>query len=78
MAESFVKSEFGGLLVKVSANVGSDVGGKLYLIPKSSLSQFEFAPERGADFDAAFADNKLINVDYAAFRQDFIFRGSSG
>jgi hypothetical protein len=78
MAPTIVEGEFRGLIVKVSAKVGGEVGGKLYLIPESSLSQFEFARTNRAEFDAAFATNTLINVDYAAFRQDFIFRGSSG
>ena len=78
MAPTIVEGEFRGLIVKVSADVGGEVRGKLFLIPESSSSQFEFAPTNREEFDAAFVSNKLINVDYAAFRQDFIFRGSSG
>jgi len=78
MAPIIVEGEFRGLLVKVSAEVSGEVKGKLYLIPESSLSQFEFAPSDRAQFDAELTSKGLINVDYAVFRQDFIFRGSSG
>jgi hypothetical protein len=64
---------FGGLLVKLKPTFG----GKIYLIPQSSLPEFEFKPQEGSSFNNSL-NGKLQNLDYAIYAPDFIVYGSAG
>jgi hypothetical protein len=77
MAEEYVESPFGGLLVKIKDDLGGNVGGKIYLIPETALAQFELAAADQTDF-ANKLNGKLINLDYAIFQPGLIVRGSAG
>lgn len=68
---------FEGLLVKISADMGGYVGGKMFLFPESALRNFEFTPQNQGSFDAQL-QNKLINVDFAVYSPSFVLRGSAG
>jgi hypothetical protein len=78
MAEEYVESHFGGLLVKISSAVGGDVGGKIYMIPQQALGQYVLAQANVAEFDARLPRDTLINVDFAVYRPDLTVRGSAG
>lgn len=44
MADVYTEISFGGLLVKISSEVGGEFGGKMFLIPEKSLKDFAYAP----------------------------------
>jgi hypothetical protein len=66
-----------GLIVKISAKIGGEVGGKMFLIRETDLHQYLFTPQNQAAFDAAITAT-LVNVDYAIFAPDFTTQGSAG
>jgi hypothetical protein len=76
--KEFAKSTgFRGLIVKVKSEVGGTAGGKVFLIPESELSRFQFTPQDQERVNGALA-GRWDNLDYAIFDVGIIIMGSSG
>jgi hypothetical protein len=77
MTEYDVESDFNGLLVKVKTEgVFGNAKGKVYLIPERTLSSFEFNPTTPPSFNGKL-QGTFLNLDYAIFKEGFIFQASA-